>query len=109
MSALPLLLAATIPLRNPFWPVGYHGSHEAISDAPRVKAVVAAPAHEDALRGAEGVHDGPPVALRPGPPGSGGRGRLRGGGPVRVPPAPGVDGAHSDCPPFVREHLVCSG
>ena len=35
MSALPLLLAATIPLRNPFWPVGYHGSHEAISDAPR--------------------------------------------------------------------------
>lgn len=50
MSALPILLAATIPLRNPFWPVGYHGSNEAISDAPRVKAVVAAPAHEDDTR-----------------------------------------------------------
>lgn len=48
MSALPLLLAATIPLRNPFWPVGYHGSNEAISDAPRVR--VAAPAHEDDTR-----------------------------------------------------------
>ena len=47
---LAAALAATIPLRNPFWPVGYHGSNEAISDAPRAKAVVAAPAHEDDTR-----------------------------------------------------------
>ena len=85
------------------------GEQVGVLGAVGVPHAGAAPAHEDALRGAEGVHDGPPVALRPGPPGSGGRGRLRGGGPGRGAPAPGVDGAHSDCPPLVREHLVCSG
>lgn len=47
MNALPILLAATIPLRNPFWPVGFLGDREAIADAPRVKVAVEAPAHED--------------------------------------------------------------
>lgn len=37
-TALALLLAATLPLRNPFWPVGYEGEREAISDEPRVQA-----------------------------------------------------------------------
>ena len=38
MSTLvPLLMAATIPLRNPFWPVGYIGEREAISDKPRIE------------------------------------------------------------------------
>lgn len=35
--ALPLLLAATIPLRNPFWPIGYHGERESITAEPRVE------------------------------------------------------------------------
>ena len=39
-----LVLLATIPLRNPFWPVGYSGEREAIVDEPRVK--VAAPSEE---------------------------------------------------------------
>lgn len=34
---LPLLLATTIPLRNPFWPVGYTGEREAISDKPKIE------------------------------------------------------------------------
>jgi len=34
---LPLLLAATIPLRNPFWPVGHVGEREAITDKPRIQ------------------------------------------------------------------------
>ena len=36
---LSILLAATIPLRNPFWPVGYHGTLEPISDAANIHAV----------------------------------------------------------------------
>lgn len=48
MSALALLLlAATIPLRNPFWPVGFSGEREAIADAPRIKVAAEAPAAED--------------------------------------------------------------
>ena len=36
-SLLPIVLFATIPLRNPFWPVGYTGEREAIVDEPRIK------------------------------------------------------------------------
>lgn len=36
-TLIPLLLAATIPLRNPFWPVGYAGEREPISDKPRIE------------------------------------------------------------------------
>lgn len=43
---LSALLLATIPLRNPFWPVGYTGEREAIVDEPRVR--VAVPADEAA-------------------------------------------------------------
>ena len=35
--ALTLMIAATIPLRNPFWPVGYHGEREPISEKPRIQ------------------------------------------------------------------------
>ena len=34
---LPIALLATIPLRNPFWPIGYTGDREPIVDEPRVK------------------------------------------------------------------------
>ena len=34
---LPLFIAATIPLRNPFWPIGYIGEREAISDKPKIE------------------------------------------------------------------------
>lgn len=37
MNALLALLLATIPLRNPFWPVAYTGEREPIVDEPRVK------------------------------------------------------------------------
>lgn len=38
MSALiPLMIAATIPLRNPFWPVGYIGEREPITDKPKIE------------------------------------------------------------------------
>ena len=43
-ALLATALLATIPLRNPFWPVGYTGEREPIVDEPRVK--VAAPAEE---------------------------------------------------------------
>ena len=43
-AILSMLILATIPLRNPFWPVGYTGEREAIVDEPHVK--VAAPAEE---------------------------------------------------------------
>lgn len=33
----PLLIAATIPLRNPFWPVGYVGEREPITDKPKIE------------------------------------------------------------------------
>lgn len=39
---LATALLATIPLRNPFWPVGYMGEREPIVDEPRVKVAVAA-------------------------------------------------------------------
>ena len=39
---LATALLATIPLRNPFWPVGYTGEREPIVDEPRVKVAVAA-------------------------------------------------------------------
>ena len=48
MSALiPIMLAATIPLRNPFWPVGYAGEREAISEKPRVQIKTAAEAQSE--------------------------------------------------------------
>ena len=34
---LSIALLATIPLRNPFWPVGYTGEREAIVDDPHIK------------------------------------------------------------------------
>ena len=38
MSVLiPLIIAATIPLRNPFWPVGYVGEREPITDKPKIE------------------------------------------------------------------------
>ena len=41
-SLLSIALFATIPLRNPFWPVGYTGEREAIVDEPRIKLAAAA-------------------------------------------------------------------
>lgn len=38
---LSTVLLATIPLRNPFWPVGYAGEREAIFDEPHVKVATA--------------------------------------------------------------------
>ena len=37
IATLALLLASTIPLRNPCWPVGYMGEREAISDKPKIQ------------------------------------------------------------------------
>lgn len=34
---IALLIAATIPLRNPFWPIGYVGEREAISEKPKIE------------------------------------------------------------------------
>ena len=34
---LPLFIAATIPLRDPSWPIGYIGEQEAISDKPKIE------------------------------------------------------------------------
>ena len=51
MSTVFLLLAAaTIPIRNPFWPVGYRGKPEPISDEPRicVTAEASAASEDDA-------------------------------------------------------------
>jgi len=49
MNALfSILLIATIPLRNPFWPIGYSGDREAIVDEPHVKvAATEQPTEED--------------------------------------------------------------
>ena len=50
-GAILLLAAATIPLRNPFWPVGYRGTPEPIDDEPRVRVAAdasAAAAEDDA-------------------------------------------------------------
>lgn len=45
---IPITIAATILLRNPFWPVGYEGDREAISDEPRLEAKVKAEAQAQA-------------------------------------------------------------
>lgn len=47
MNAVCLLLAATIPLRNPFWPIGHIGTREPIVDAPRVKIAAEAPVSDE--------------------------------------------------------------
>lgn len=48
MSALlAILAAATIPLRNPFWPVGYRGTPEPIGDEPRVRVAAEQAAAEE--------------------------------------------------------------
>lgn len=39
--ALSLLVAATIPLRNPFWPIGFEGEREPISEKPRIEVKTA--------------------------------------------------------------------
>lgn len=36
-TTLLILLAATIPLRNPFWPIGHAGEREIITDEPVVQ------------------------------------------------------------------------
>lgn len=41
-AVLSMLLLASIPLRNPFWPVGYTGEREPIVDEPRVRIAAAA-------------------------------------------------------------------
>ena len=48
IGTILILAAATIPLRNPFWPVGYRGTPEPISDEPRIRvAADASAAAED--------------------------------------------------------------
>lgn len=37
IPVMTLLAVATIPLRNPFWPVGHVGEREPISDKPRIE------------------------------------------------------------------------
>lgn len=39
---ITILAVATIPLRNPFWPVGYEGEREPITDIPKVEVKTAA-------------------------------------------------------------------
>jgi len=46
-ATLFLLLAATIPLRNPFWPIGYQGTREIITDEPRVQFKTTAETGDD--------------------------------------------------------------
>ncbi len=50
---LSMLLVATIPLRNPFWPVGYHGEMEPIVDSITVQAPAEAPVEEARTSAAE--------------------------------------------------------
>ena len=38
MNVCAFLLASTVALRNPFWPVGYNGEREAISPEPKFTA-----------------------------------------------------------------------
>ena len=48
MNAIVLILAAaTVPLRNPFWPVGHRGTPEAIGDEPRVRVAAGQAAAEE--------------------------------------------------------------
>ena len=44
---LSILLVATIPLRNPFWPVGYHGEMEPIVDSVTVQSATEGTAEEE--------------------------------------------------------------
>ena len=54
MNAAALVLASTVALRNPFWPVGYNGEREAISPEPKYAAKVeTAPQEEDVKTGLE--------------------------------------------------------
>lgn len=47
-----LLLAATVALRNPFWPIGYEGTREPISPEPRTAARTTAQTADDDATGA---------------------------------------------------------
>ncbi len=47
-SLLSILLVATIPLRNPFWPVGYHGEMEPIVDTITVQSTTETASEEEA-------------------------------------------------------------
>jgi len=46
-TILPILLAAAIPLRNPFWPIGYEGQRETITAEPRVRTSASADTTDD--------------------------------------------------------------
>ncbi len=46
-TLVPILFAATIPLRNPFWPVGHVGAREIITDEPRVQLKAQAETADD--------------------------------------------------------------
>lgn len=52
---LPLLAAATVAVRNPFWPIGYEGVKEVISTEPKIEApaVAASEVDDTATAGAE--------------------------------------------------------
>ena len=49
---LLLLLGATIPIRNPFWPINHRGTPEIITDEPRVEIKAAVEAETDDTRAA---------------------------------------------------------
>ena len=40
IGTILMLATATIPLRNPFWPVGYRGTPEPIDDEPHIRVAV---------------------------------------------------------------------
>ena len=46
MTAVPVI-AAALPLRNPFWPIGYEGEREPISAEPRVAVKAATESKEE--------------------------------------------------------------
>jgi len=45
--AVTSVFAVTIPLRNPFWPIGYNGTREIISEEPRVQLKAASEPADD--------------------------------------------------------------
>lgn len=47
MSTAAFILAATVALRNPFWPIGHNGEREAISPEPKFTAKQEAAALEE--------------------------------------------------------------
>jgi len=49
-ALLSILLIATIPLRNPFWPLGHTGEREPIVDEPHVKVTAAEQSAEEDVR-----------------------------------------------------------